>query len=215
MINIVKSNDIPACLANTNDHKCCIEQVQNEFFHKCYICENKNLTDIETEHFNPDSTLRLDWYNLFYSCGHCNGIKSNNFVEMLNCNDFSIIITDVIRFDLQPVPKEKPIFTSLSDVDSVLTTVDLLNKVHNPNTMTRKLEANNLNDSICDELIKFTNKILKFYKSNSPEKKAEIKSKIKDMLHISSKFVAFKIWLIKSNNNRLADFQDVLPTFIN
>lgn len=215
MINIAKSNNIPECLEETKDYKCCIEQVQNEFFHKCYICENKDLVSVQTEHFNPDPTLRLDWKNLFYSCGHCNGIKSNNYIGMLNCTDFSVIITDVIQFELKPIPKEKPIFTSLNDHASVSITVELLNKVHNPNTITRKLEANNLNDSICGELIKFTNKISKFYKANSPERKAKIKSDIKDMLHISSKFVAFKIWLIKSNANRLNDFQDILPTFVN
>lgn len=214
MINIAKSNNVPVCLIETKDHKCCIEQVQQEFFHKCYICENKNLTDIETEHFNPNPAHRLDWYNLFYSCGHCNGIKSNKYQGMLNCTDFSVIITEVIRFDLNPVPKEQPVIVSLSNDASVLITTELLNEVHNPNTITRKLEANNLNNSICNELIKLTNKISKFYKANSPEKKAKIKSELKDMLHISSKFVAFKIWLIKSNSNRLNDFQDILPTFV-
>ncbi|MCZ8089982.1 MAG: hypothetical protein O9282_04480 [Flavobacterium sp.] len=214
MINIAKSNNVPACLAQTSDHKCCIEQVQEEFFHKCYICENKNLTDIETEHFNPDPTLRLDWNNLFYSCGHCNGIKSNKYTGMLNCTNFSVIITDVIQFELKPIPKENPVFTSLNDSSSVSITVELLNEVHSPSTITRKLEANNLNDLICGELIKFTNKISKFYKANSPEKKAAVKNELKDMLHVSSKFVAFKIWIIKTNANRLNDFQDIIPKFI-
>ncbi len=215
MINIAKSNNIPVCLAQTSDHKCCIEQVQEEFFHKCYICENKDLVTIQTEHFNPDENLRLDWFNLFYSCGHCNGIKGVKYFEMLKCTDFTTIITDVIRFDINPIPKEQPTFTALNDNSSTLTTVALLSDVHNPNTLTRRLEANNLNDSICNELIKFTNKILKYYSSNSNEKKLKIKEDIKDMLHISSKFVAFKIWLIKSNPNRLNDFHDILPTFVN
>lgn len=215
MINIAKSNNIPACLVETNDHKCCIEQVQEEFLHKCYICENKDLVTIQTEHFNPNQNLRLDWFNLFYSCGHCNGIKGMNYSEMLNCTDFTTIITDVIRFGINPIPKEKPIFTALNNNNSTLATVALLSDVHNPNTLTRRLEANNLNDSICNELIRFTYKILKFYSSNSPEKKAKIKSDIRDMLHISSKFVSFKIWLIKSNASRLNDFEDILPTFIN
>lgn len=214
MINIVKSNNIPVCLASTQDYKCCIKQVQEEFFHKCYICENKGFTTIQTDHYNPNQNLRLDWYNLFYSCGHCNGIKSNKFIEILNCTDFSVVITNVISFELKPIPKEKPFFKSLNNDILVTNTVALLNEVHNPRTITRKLEANNLNDSICNELIKFTNKISKFYKVNSPTKKAYIKSEIKDMLHISSKFVAFKIWIIKSNIYRLNDFEDILPTFI-
>ncbi|WP_298139241.1 hypothetical protein [Flavobacterium sp.] len=215
MINIVKSNNIPECLSETKDHKCCVKQVEKEFFGKCYICENKKLTDIETEHFNPDKALKLDWNNLFYSCGHCNGIKSNKYIGMLNCNDFSTIITDVIRFEFNPIPKETPNFVSLKNDNSVFTTIDLLNNVHNSNTDTRNLEANNLNELICDELIALTKKINKFYKANSPEKKAKIKFDISDMLHISSKFLAFKIWLIKSNPNRLNDFRDILPIFVN
>jgi len=215
MINVVKSNNIPDCLIQTKDHKCCVEQVKTEFFDKCYICENKGLTDIETDHFNPDPNLRLEWTNLFYSCGHCNGIKSNKYVGMLNCTDFSTIITDVIRFDINPVPKEHPIFTPLNNNSSVLETVELLEEVHNSKTLTRKLEANNLNESICDELIEFTYIISKYYKANSNERRNQIKNEIKDMLHVSSKFLAFKIWLIKSNSSRLVDFQDILPTFIN
>jgi hypothetical protein len=213
MINIRKSDAIPVCLAQTKDHTCCIEQIQKEFFHKCYLCENNNLTKIETDHFNPDKSLRLDWKNLFYSCGHCNGIKSNKFIGILNPTDFSIIITDVISFNLNPIPKEKPIFIALNNSNSVKLTVDLLTEIHNPNTIIRQLEANNLNDKICAEIIKFTNKILKFYTANSTERKSEIKNQIKDMLHLPAPFLAYKIWIIKSNNERLLDFGDILPVF--
>lgn len=215
MINIVKSNDIPICLEQTKDHKCCVEQVQKEFYHKCYICENKDFISIQTEHFDPNPALRLEWKNLFYSCGHCNGIKSNKYIGMLNCTDFSTIITNVIQFEINPIPKERPHFTPLISDNSILLTTNLLDEVHNPSTITRRLEANNLNESICSELIRFTNKITKFYKSNSPEKKAKMRSEIKEMLHISSKFLAFKIWLIKSNVDRMNDFNDILPTFVN
>ncbi len=213
MINIRKSEKIPACLAKTKDYKCCIEQIQEEFFHKCYLCENNGLMDIQTEHFNPDKSLRLDWKNLFYSCGHCNGIKSNTHIEILNPTDFSTIITDVISFNLNPIPKEKPVFTALNGNSSVIKTVDLLTEIHNPKTTTRKLQAHNLNELIGDEINKFTTKILKFYNSNSPERKSEIKNQVKNMLHFSSKFLAYKIWIIKSDNERLKDFEDILPVF--
>lgn len=215
MINIAKSNNVPVCLVETNDHKCCIEQVQEEFFHKCYICEYKGYFSIQTEHFDPNPALRLDWNNLFYSCGHCNGIKSNKYIGMLNCTDFSIIITDVIKFEINPLPKEKPIFSPLNTNTSTLITIDLLNEVHNSKTKTRQLEANKLNDEICNELNELAKIIDKYYKSSLPEKKQVLKNKIKEMLEVSSKFVAFKIWLIKSNTSRLNDFQDVLPTFVN
>ncbi len=214
MINIRKSDEIPVCLAETKDHKCCIELIQKEFLHKCYLCESNNLTSIQTDHFDPDKNLRLDWKNLFYSCGHCNGIKSNKNIGILNPIDFRIIITDAIKFEIIPIPKEKPVFTVLIETVSANLTVDLLTEIHHPNTTNRILEASNLNKVICEEVIAFTMKILKFYSANSIEKKSKIKNDLKDMLDLSSRFLAYKIWIIKSNDERLKDFGDLLPIFI-
>ncbi len=60
-----------------------IEQLKRDFHNKCYICEMKELQDPNVEHLLPHKNGRyperkFDWENLFWSCGHCNGIKNNN-----------------------------------------------------------------------------------------------------------------------------------------
>ena len=59
-----------------------IEQLKRDFHNKCYICEMKDLQDPNVEHLFPHKNgkypeRKFDWENLFWSCGHCNGIKNN------------------------------------------------------------------------------------------------------------------------------------------
>ncbi len=59
-----------------------IERLKNDFHNKCYICEMKELQDPNVEHLLPHKNgkypeRKFDWENLFWACGHCNGIKNN------------------------------------------------------------------------------------------------------------------------------------------
>ena len=60
-----------------------------ETFHgKCYICENKKATAYQIEHLIPhrdNRKLKYDWENLFWSCAHCNNIKSDKYEPILDC----------------------------------------------------------------------------------------------------------------------------------
>ena len=66
-----------------------VNQALKEIFHgKCYICENKAVTSYQIEHLVPhrgDKTLKYDWKNLFWSCAHCNNIKSDKYEPILDC----------------------------------------------------------------------------------------------------------------------------------
>ena len=58
-----------------------VEQLRKDFHNKCYICEIDNLQDPQVEHLRPhfngkNKDLKFDWNNLFWSCGHCNGVKN-------------------------------------------------------------------------------------------------------------------------------------------
>lgn len=60
-----------------------IERLKRDFHNKCYICEMKELQDPNVEHLLPYKNgkypkRKFDWENLFWSCGHCNGIKNNS-----------------------------------------------------------------------------------------------------------------------------------------
>ena len=59
-----------------------IERLKRDFHNKCYICEMKELQDPNVEHLLPHKNgkypeRKFDWENLFWSCGHCNGIKNS------------------------------------------------------------------------------------------------------------------------------------------
>lgn len=66
------------------------EQIKADFYEKCYLCEDDEQTSIHIEHFEPhkdDLIKKFDWNNLFYACGHCNGVKGADFWPLLDCTD--------------------------------------------------------------------------------------------------------------------------------
>lgn len=69
-----------------------VEQLKKDFHNKCYICELKNLQDPQVEHLLPHKNGRyrerkFEWENLFWACGHCNGVKNQKKYEedILDC----------------------------------------------------------------------------------------------------------------------------------
>lgn len=59
-----------------------IQQLLDDFHHKCYICELRDPPDIQVEHLRPHynrsiSERVFDWDNLFLSCPHCNHVKAS------------------------------------------------------------------------------------------------------------------------------------------
>lgn len=59
-----------------------IDRLREDFYNKCYICGMKGLQDPNVEHLLPHKNgkypeRKYDWENLFWSCGHCNGIKNS------------------------------------------------------------------------------------------------------------------------------------------
>lgn len=90
MVKIERSFPAPTSLAEEAkksngryDKPDVIERLKKDFHNKCYICEMKGLQDPNVEHLLPHkngkySERKFDWQNLFWVCGHCNGIKNNS-----------------------------------------------------------------------------------------------------------------------------------------
>lgn len=62
-----------------------VKQLKEDFHNKCYICELSDLQDAQVEHLLPHldgkyPERKFDWNNLFWSCGHCNNVKTNVFM---------------------------------------------------------------------------------------------------------------------------------------
>ena len=67
-----------------------IEQLEQDFHGKCYLCEIDELQSVEVEHLRPhggDLDLKFDWNNLFLSCAHCNSVKNQKEYQdqILDC----------------------------------------------------------------------------------------------------------------------------------
>lgn len=69
-----------------------VERLKEDFHGKCYICELKDLQDPQVEHLLPHKNgqypeRKFDWNNLYWVCGHCNGVKNQNKYDpgILDC----------------------------------------------------------------------------------------------------------------------------------
>jgi hypothetical protein len=224
MINVIKSQPAPPCLEleknkRNGSYDCdgVRNRLQADFFNKCYICEDLGPTSLDIEHFiahEGNQDLKFDWANLFFSCSHCNNTKSNRFVDILDCTDFAQIITKCIQFEINPFPKEKVRFTALIDSNVINNTIKLLNEVFNGNTIRQTMEAENLRRKLIDEILNFTQLLNEYYQVGwSPIEKEKQKREIARLLSQESAFTAFKIWIIKSNPDRMAEFGALLPDF--
>ncbi len=226
MINIEKSQPAPDCLEvekkkKNGTYRCedTYKRIASDFFGKCYLCEYDKPSGINIEHFKPhyqgkNKDRKFDWNNLFFSCSHCNGIKTSSEIELLNCINPDHKIIDWIKFDIKPFPKELPKITAINKIPIVENTVELLDKIYNykindDTFSSTKDAANNLRHKLLLEIEKFGKLLKEYYEdeidSSSYEKKI-LKRKIKKLMSTKSPFSAFKIWIIKENITFKKDF---------
>jgi len=219
MINIEKSQIASKCLElekqkKNGTYQCgdTYQRVSDDFFGKCYLCEDDKPTTINVEHFVPHHNgkykdRKFDWKNLFFSCGHCNGIKSSSEIEYLDCTNSDHKILDWIKFDIKPFPKEIPKITALKEISIVENTVELLDKIYNykinENIFSPTKEAaNNLRHKLLLEIEDFWKLLKEYYDSEidlDEYEKQILKRKIQKKISKKSAFSAFKIWIVKEN----------------
>ncbi|MBF0337342.1 MAG: HNH endonuclease [Nitrospirae bacterium] len=217
MVNVKKSQIAPDCLEiekikPNGDYKCgeVIKKVAEEFKNKCYICEYKGPTGINVEHFIPhegNKDLMFDWKNLFYACWHCNNTKTNKYKNILNCTDSKHDVLNWIQYEIKPYPKEKPKITALKNEDEVKETVELLNAVYTGTTKLKKKEAENIRESLIEEMVIFGKLLFDYFKY---DKDNETYKKIEWHLSSSSAFTAFKHWIVKDNEELRNEFNKLL-----
>jgi HNH endonuclease len=226
MINIVKSQPAPLCLSEekekaNGDYKKIevLERIQADFYNKCYICEDKDITTINVEHFEPhrnDKEKLFDWNNLFYACQHCNNTKSDlaKYHPLLNCTDATHKILDWVRFEYEIMPLGEPKIIALQTDELTQKTVTLIQDVFNGTTPLKTLEARNLRRRLEKEMKPFLDELFTYFSEDdySEEDRAILKSRIIRKLSIKSPFTAFKVWYIKKNQSYLQEFSQYLPS---
>jgi len=220
MVYFKKSQPAPISLAiekekNSGTYRTedVIKQIDKDFHSKCYICEQKNPTTINIEHFIPHQgniDLKFDWNNLFYSCGHCNNVKlaKKEFDNILNCIVISDNIDKAIAYKFYPFPKEKPYFEVIIQSQKALNTKELLDKVFNGEyTALKTLEGSSLRDLLLKSIKKFQELLIDYYENENNE---YFLIKIKEHLSNRMEFTAFKRYIIRNNQYLKNEFEQYI-----
>lgn len=184
-----------------------VKRLIKDFNNKCYICEIDNLQDPQVEHLRPHFDgkyidRKFDWNNLFWSCGHCNGVK--------NKRKYDETIIDCCKSD-----PEKRIYFRLHDGKTDITAVD---STDYDAQMTAELvtEVFNITNSGMrvykstfrfNELNKEMNKLYSTLDelAKNPESTFVVK-KLQALIRKESKFAAFKRCYIRENKTQYIDY---------
>ena len=178
MLFFEKSRPAPACPEiekNKANGECgdVLPRLKNDFKNKCYICEQKEQTSINVEHFIPhkgDSELKFSWNNLFWSCAHCNNIKSDKYDNILNCTDINDNIEHRLKYIFKPFPFEKVEIQLIDEDDKSRNTRELLLKVYNGHTPLKKIEASNIRKKLLKEIKSFQENLIDYFNDTIDEK---------------------------------------------
>lgn len=177
------------------------DALQEMFYKKCYLCENKDVTAYEVEHLvsaGGDRELRYDWNNLFLACAHCNSTKKKRHEPILDCTQ--VEVDQMIRFYKEGHwgTEEVFCFAARDNSAETLHTVALLEEIYYGRTPQKKVESAHLRESLRKELAQFKGYV-RDYLEASGEDKQDLYQLIKRELSAWSAFTAFKRWLIRDN----------------
>ncbi len=186
--------------SGTYTHTIIIDAIKKDFKNKCYLCEQHELTSINIEHFIPhrgDKELKFDYYNLFFSCPHCNNLKSDKYDNLLN------VLTDdvenLISYHIKHLTKSSSVdIKAIGDSDKINLTVELLDKIYNGSTDLKIAESTNLKNLLVKELEMFTRHLRILEDDFADEDdKLYAKKELNKMLRPEAAFTAFKRQIIK------------------
>ncbi|MCD6068162.1 MAG: endonuclease [Bacteroidetes bacterium] len=218
MVYFEKSQPAPDCLEKeklktSGDYKCLnvLNRIKDDFKNKCYICEYKEPTSINVEHFTPHEgniDLKFDWNNLFWACSHCNNTKLANYKNILNCTDKTQNIGNRLKYGFKPFPLEKVKIEELDTSAETLMTKSLLMDIYNGTTKLKTIESSNLRNKLLEEILSFQQNLLDYFNDTYTKKdKKYFLIRIKGQLNRSSNFTAFKREIIMENPDLKAEFE--------
>jgi hypothetical protein len=204
MFNVVRTQPPPLSLALQRDYAAedVLKELQKIFHNKCYLCEVKDPTSLNVEHFDShknDRKKMFDWGNLYYVCGRCNNIKSTRFDNLLDCTDNTV---DVFRA-IQHIPPHSPrgkigILAKIPGAKA-LETAKLLDEIYNSagKTINKQITSVYLREKIFLKFNRFLKQVnLYINEESSSEVKAAALSTMKAMVGKEQEFSAFIRWVV-------------------
>lgn len=214
MFSAVRPPTFPKSLTkSTKDYRAAdvVEELQDIFFSKCYLCERQGFPDVNIEHRDPhrgDDFKKYDWHNLFYACVRCNGIKGDTHINILDCCQL-LEVSQAIELHCPLVNNEAHKVTvqlgNLPNNLEVLSTIILLEKCFNEtNTALRGISRHSLIKKIQKYQIQWSllkNKLLYPELPLTSQAKAEIIEQFKAMCDKEFPFSAFWKWAITRDDD--------------
>ena len=205
MIRVYKHNKAPESLAKgvSWKGKDVETQLQTDQHSKCYLCERVQITDFQVEHLisrDNSPEITYEWTNLFWSCSYCNGKKSSSFDNLLN--PAAENIEDLIRqsFDF---PNAKAVFTSIgTSSEQITSTISLLGRIFNGTNKLRTIREQRFYDYAMAKITSFQKMVTDWLNDGSKENE----NAIIEELNVTSEFLGFKYWIIKSNESLFSTF---------
>ncbi len=195
-----------------------LTQLKQDFYNKCYLCECKAPNVINVEHFRPhmgNTSMKFDWGNLFWSCGHCNNVKLNKYTNIIDCTSVVEGIDQRIKINMDPIYGAEVEIENLDNNPSTIETTELLKAIYNGtgSTTLKRLEGANIKKDIVDELFKFYGIVNQYLDEDFEGKESHYKQlivqELRTHLSNSSPFTAIKRWKIRTNeyyNSKLEQF---------
>lgn len=185
-----------------------VEQLKKDFHNKCYLCEIDSLQDPQIEHLLPHMNgkyveRKFDWNNLFWACGHCNGVKNQRKYDegIIDCckDDPEEAISFKLENEAVNVCAK-----SQGDVKAILT-AQLIMEIFNLNNTGMRVYKSEMR---FQELNREMNKLydtLEEMKENPDS--AFVLRKLKALLRRESRFAAFK-------RNYVREHQEKFPQLL-
>lgn len=214
MVKVERSYPAPESLAKESLKKSgsynkpdVVERLKKDFHDKCYICELKGLQDPEVEHLMPHKQgeypeRMFDWDNLFWCCGHCNGVKNNGKYDngIIDCCKQDP--EEVIKLSL--VNDEIIVDVLKKDDEKAQLTARLIYETFNlKNTGIRTAACENRTKALMKEMNKLYQGLEK-YKANP--KSVKNNKIMQAILRRESAFAAFKRDYVKE---RISDYPGI------
>lgn len=174
----------------------------NIFHNKCYICETKEPTSLNVEHFDAhmnDQDKKFDWNNLFFSCARCNNFKRQYYNNLINCTDPTVDALRLIRHSAPLTPFTKEILIEAQDNDpKTIETADLIKRIFTEdNTGNKGVTGAYLRRRVWKRFSILHEQMNRYINDDLlPEEREDALSRIKHFMNKQQEYSAFLRWAI-------------------
>lgn len=208
MFNVTRSPNSPASLAFRRSYTEAdvLEELKEIFHDKCYLCEVKEPTSLNVEHFHPhqgNDEKKYDWNNLYYVCGRCNNIKLARYNNLIDCADPDYDAFKLVKHLPPHTPyQNRLVIESMADDDKTRETAELLDEIYNTDkTINKKITGEYLRKKIFNKYNRFLELVNTYIDDELPqEEKDNALMRLRSLVSKKQEFSAFIRWIVLEDN---------------